>query len=175
MHRTWPHFFSESPRQPPIDVSSARYDWSPHSSMTSSSDRIRFATIRFSSSGGSHGRDAYFNAHALSDGTLRFICLSTLLLQPSLPNAILIDEPELGQRPYAIHQLASLIRRASQDCKVILSTQSVTLLNQFEPHDVVVVERDGAESTFRRHPLRKSTTWKTPLRAISETNVLFPT
>ncbi|MEZ4469638.1 MAG: AAA family ATPase [bacterium] len=45
------------------------------------------------------GSDGYFNAHALSDGTLRFICLATLLLQPDPPSVILIDEPELGLHP----------------------------------------------------------------------------
>ena len=40
--------------------------------------------------------DTYFNAYQLSDGTLRFICLATLLLQPNLPQTIIIDEPELG-------------------------------------------------------------------------------
>ncbi|HEY0097178.1 MAG TPA: AAA family ATPase [Archangium sp.] len=74
--------------------------------------------------------DAYFNAHALSDGTLRFICLATLLLQPNLPSLILIDEPELGLHPYAIQVLAGLVRSASQKTQVILSTQSVTVVNQ---------------------------------------------
>lgn len=59
------------------------------------------------------GSDAYFNAHALSDGTLRFICLATLLLQPELPSVILLDEPELGLHPLAITLLAELLQRAA--------------------------------------------------------------
>jgi predicted ATPase len=94
--------------------------------------------------------DAYFNAHALSDGTLRFICLATLLLQPNLPSLILIDEPELGLHPYAIQVLAGLVRSASEKTQVILSTQSVTLVNQFEPEDLVVVDRANGASVFRR-------------------------
>ncbi len=94
--------------------------------------------------------DAYFNAHALSDGTLRFICLATLLLQPTLPSLIIIDEPELGLHPYAIQLLASLVRSASQKAQVILSTQSVSLVNQFGPEDLVVVDRKDGESVFRR-------------------------
>jgi predicted ATPase len=94
--------------------------------------------------------DAYFNAHALSDGTLRFICLATLLLQPNLPSLILIDEPELGLHPYAIQVLAGLVRSASEKTQVILSTQSVSLVNQFAPEDLVVVDRNKGESVFRR-------------------------
>jgi len=95
------------------------------------------------------GADTYFNAHSLSDGTLRFICLATLLLQPQLPATVLLDEPELGLHPYAIHVLAGLLRAASQKTQVIVSTQSVTLVNQFEPADIVVVDRAGGASTFR--------------------------
>ncbi|HZI07942.1 MAG TPA: AAA family ATPase, partial [Archangium sp.] len=103
--------------------------------------------------------DAYFNAHALSDGTLRFICLATLLLQPNLPSLILIDEPELGLHPYAIQVLAGLVRSASEKTQVILSTQSVTLVNQFEPEDLVVVDRANGESLFRRLSSEDTQDW----------------
>lgn len=95
------------------------------------------------------GSDAYFNASALSDGTLRFICLATLLLQPDLPSTILLDEPELGLHPYAINVLAELLRGAATKTQVICSTQSVGLVNQFEPEDVIVVEREDQQSVFR--------------------------
>lgn len=94
--------------------------------------------------------DGYFNAHSLSDGTLRFICLATLLLQPNLPPLIIIDEPELGLHPFAITILASLLRKASIESQVIIATQSVTLLNQFEAEDIVVVERQDNQSVFKR-------------------------
>jgi predicted ATPase len=87
------------------------------------------------------GSDYLFGPHQLSDGTLRFVCLATLLLQPTLPTAVLIDEPELGLHPSALAVLAGLVRSASQRSQLILTTQSVTLLNEFEPEDVVVVER----------------------------------
>lgn len=98
------------------------------------------------------GSDEYFGANALSDGTLRFICLATLLLQPAhlLPTAILIDEPELGLHPFAIQQLAAMIRAAATRTQIIVSTQSVTLMNQFAPEDVIVVGRENGASTFRR-------------------------
>ena len=96
------------------------------------------------------GSDEYFNASALSDGTLRFICLATLLLQPSLPSAVLIDEPELGLHPAAITLLAELLRSTSKCSQVIVSTQSVTLVNQLAPEEVVVVEHKDDTSSFQR-------------------------
>ncbi|MDX1654556.1 MAG: AAA family ATPase [Candidatus Competibacteraceae bacterium] len=96
------------------------------------------------------GTDSYFDANDLSDGTLRFVCLTTLLLQPELPSLILLDEPELGLHPYAMHLLAGMIRSASAETQVIASTQSVTLANQFDWQDLVIVERQDNASVFRR-------------------------
>jgi predicted ATPase len=87
------------------------------------------------------GSDFPFQAYHLSDGTLRFICLATLLLQPQLPSTILIDEPELGLHPYAIAILASLMRSAAERTQIIVSTQSTSLVNQFEAEDLLIVER----------------------------------
>lgn len=96
--------------------------------------------------------DTPFIASQLSDGTLRFICLATLLLQPFslMPETILIDEPELGLHPYAISLLASLIKKASVRKQIIVSTQSVELLNEFEAKDVVVVNHQDNQSVFSR-------------------------
>lgn len=100
------------------------------------------------------GSDMPFFAHHLSDGTLRFIALTTVLLRPELPNnphTILIDEPELGLHPYAITLLAAMMRAASKSAQLVVSTQSVTLLDALaEPEEVIVVERAGGQSTFQR-------------------------
>jgi len=96
------------------------------------------------------GSDQIFGPNDFSDGTLRFICLATALLQPDPPPTIIIDEPELGLHPYAITLLASLMRVVSQRMQVIVSTQSVPLVNQFEPDDLIVVDRFDGQSTFRR-------------------------
>jgi predicted ATPase len=96
------------------------------------------------------GSDAYFNGYSLSDGTLRFICLSTLLLQPDPPSVIVIDEPELGLHPFAITQLADMFRSTSVFHQLIVSTQSVTLLNQLDPEDIVITELRNGETTFER-------------------------
>lgn len=94
--------------------------------------------------------DFPFRAAQMSDGTLRFVCLATLLLQPQPPTTILIDEPELGLHPYAIGVLASLLRSVSKERQIIVSTQSVPLINHMAPDDVIVVDHRGGESLFSR-------------------------
>ena len=88
----------------------------------------------------------------LSDGTLRYICLATLLLQPLQlqPDVLIIDEPELGLHPYAITMLAELVKKASANKQIILATQSVELLDHFEAEDVIVVDKSDDGSVFRR-------------------------
>ncbi len=96
------------------------------------------------------GVDTPFDVSQLSDGTLRFICLATLLLQPDPPRTIVLDEPELGLHPYAIQLLAGMMRSAASRTQVVAATQSVTLANQFGPEDLIVAEvRDNA-TEFRR-------------------------
>lgn len=96
------------------------------------------------------GSDKYFNATHLSDGTLRFMALTTLLLQPNLPKTIIIDEPELGLHPFAINKLAGLIKKAAAQSQVIISTQSVNLVDNFEPEDIITVDRKEHQSVFER-------------------------
>lgn len=96
------------------------------------------------------GKDTIFGPHQLSDGTLRMAALVTLLLQPQLPELIVVDEPELGLHPYALGVLASLLQSVSQKTQLLVSTQSAALLNYLEPQDVIVVEREKGQSVFRR-------------------------
>ena len=98
------------------------------------------------------GSDAYFDASSLSDGTLRFIVLATLLLQPTSlrPSVILLDEPELGLHPYAVTMLAALVKQASAETQVVFATQSTLLLDHFQPEDVLVADRvDGGTQLTR--------------------------
>ncbi len=107
------------------------------------------------------GSDYPFHPSQLSDGTIRFIALTTALLQPNPPATILIDEPELGLHPYALDVLANLILQAQDRTQIILSTQSAPLLNAFEPEHIVVIERDEGESVFRRLSKDELCDWMT--------------
>jgi predicted ATPase len=94
--------------------------------------------------------DILFNASHFSDGTLRFIALATLLMQPHMPETIIIDEPELGLHPVAINTLAGLIKKASAKSQIIISTQSVNLVGNFDPENIITVDRVDGQSVFNR-------------------------
>ena len=103
--------------------------------------------------------DGYRDAFSFSDGTIRFIALATLLIQDNPPATVIIDEPELGLHPRAINKFAGLIRRASTRSQIILATQSVELLNNFDADDVVVVDRKDNQTTFERLDKELLSTW----------------
>ena len=107
------------------------------------------------------GSDQVFGPHQLSDGTLRAICLVTLLLQPTdlMPTLIIVDEPELGLHPYALNVIASLFQKAATNSQVLISTQSSTFLDHFQPEDVVVVDRTDHGSMFSRPDPDKLDSW----------------
>ena len=95
------------------------------------------------------GLEEVLGANQLSDGTIRFICLVVLLLQPPelQPSAIILDEPELGLHPYAISVFSELVHRVSADKQLIISTQSAELLDNFDADDIIVagLTSDGSE------------------------------
>lgn len=119
------------------------------------------------------GSDVVFDASQASDGMLRTMALVTLLGQPEkdLPSILILDEPELGLHPYGVNVIGSMIKSASKYIQVIVATQSVTLLNQFTPEDVIVVERPmsslpgapqvraGRASTMHRLDAAPLATW----------------
>ncbi|HET6879146.1 MAG TPA: AAA family ATPase [Pirellulales bacterium] len=96
--------------------------------------------------------DYLFGPHQFSDGSLRFIALATLLNQPAelLPSVIVIDEPELGLHPAALSLLGGMLRSVSHRCQVVVATQSVALLDEFQPDEVIVAEMHRSESQFRQ-------------------------
>lgn len=107
--------------------------------------------------------DYVFGPEQLSDGSIRFIALATLFLQPPelLPNVIIIDEPELGLHPQAIDALASMIRLASRYSQIILATQSPRIVDNFEPENIIVAENDkvSGSSLFSRLDNEKLKDW----------------
>jgi len=107
-----------------------------------------------------NGFDQLFTAHNFSDGTLRMICLATLLLQPSPPATIIIDEPELGLHPFAITKLAGLLQSVPEGIQIIISTQSVKLVNEFNADDIIVVQRENDhETSFHRQSEESLADW----------------
>lgn len=105
------------------------------------------------------GSELYFDANDLSDGTIRFICLVTLLLQPTLPTSILLDEPELGLHPYALEVLASIFRVVSNKTQIIASTQSATFTDFFSSEDIIVCDTKEYATTFTRLDSQKYKDW----------------
>lgn len=97
-----------------------------------------------------YNSDMYLDAQSFSDGTIRFIALATVLLQPNLPATIIIDEPELGLHPSAINKLAALMKRTAKKTQLIVATQSVNLVDCFDAEDIVVVDRKDNQTEFKR-------------------------
>ena len=96
-----------------------------------------------------------YSSTDLSDGTIRFIALATLFLQPNLQDeplkTIIIDEPELGLHPSAIAKVAGMIKSASaKGCQIILATQSTDLISHFLPEDIITVDQINGASKFQR-------------------------
>lgn len=107
------------------------------------------------------GSDQVFGPHQFSDGTLRAICLTTLLLQPEdeLPKLIIVDEPELGLHPYALNIVAAMFGKASYHTQILISTQSSSFLDNFNPEDVIAVDREGKESQFKQLNTEELEAW----------------
>jgi len=122
--------------------------------------------------------DYHFGAHQISDGSLRFMCLTTLLLQPpdTLPSVIILDEPELGLHPSAIAILAGMAKTASRYCQIIMATQSPRLVDEFDSANIVIVERNPLENCSEYKVLNedKLTDWieRYSLSELWEKNVL---
>jgi len=117
-----------------------------------------------------------FGPHQISDGSLRFMALASLLLQPpkTLPSLIILDEPELGLHPSAISLFASMVNIASQNCQIIIATQSTSLIDEFEAKDIIVVERENNRSIFKKLNINEMNDWlqEYSLSEIWEKNII---
>lgn len=105
------------------------------------------------------GSDINMQAYHLSDGTLRFICLATALLQPDPPGLLLIDEPELGLHPEALTVLAELINLSKEHTQILASTQSPAFADLFQPEDIITVKRQDGATVFERLDANALAAW----------------
>ncbi|NJR66007.1 MAG: AAA family ATPase [Leptolyngbyaceae cyanobacterium CRU_2_3] len=99
-------------------------------------------------------------ATRLSDGTLRYLCLLTILCHPTPPPLICLEEPELGLHPDVIPTIAELLIEASQRTQLIVTTHSDALISALSevPETVLVCERTETGShldRLEREPLRE--------------------
>lgn len=88
----------------------------------------------------------------LSDGTIRFVAILALLLSPSPPPIVCIEEPELGLHPDAVALVADLLVEASSRMQLLVTTHSDALVSALSdtPDAVVACERPGAGTVLRR-------------------------
>lgn len=95
--------------------------------------------------------EVIYGPNDLSDGTMRFIALTVLFMQPELPKVIVIDEPELGLHPVAIEKLSGLIKTAAnRGTQVIAATQNAELISNFQPSDILTVDQRDGQSQIHR-------------------------
>jgi len=101
------------------------------------------------------------SAYRLSDGTLRWLALLTILLNPTPGPVTCIDEPELGLHPDAIHILADLLVEASTRTQLIVTTHSDALLDAFTdtPEVVCVCEKVEGSTVIQRLDKGRLKTW----------------
>ena len=99
-----------------------------------------------------HEGDVPVSAMRLSDGTLRYLCLLAILLDPSPPPLICIEEPELGLHPDILPGLADLLRDASERCQLVVTTHSDTLIDALTDtaESVVVCEKHKGQTELKR-------------------------
>jgi len=111
----------------------------------------------------SMGSDYLFGPDQISDGSLRFMALTALLLQPPvlLPKFIVIDEPELGLHPAAIAHLSAMVKMVSMNAQILVATQSTRLVDEFSPDNLVIVELDPKNrfSIFKKLAAKELDEW----------------
>ena len=87
--------------------------------------------------------------HELSEGTLRFLWLVTLLQSPGLTEITLIDEPEVSLHPDMLRLLVDLLREASQRTQLIVATQSERLVRFLTPEEVLICDTEEGTTCMK--------------------------
>ena len=96
--------------------------------------------------------ERYIPASRLSDGTLRYMALAAILLDPEPPPLVVIEEPELGLHPDVVLGIGEMLVKASKRTQLVVTTHSRVLINALEDDvsSVVVCEKYDGESRFER-------------------------
>lgn len=102
-------------------------------------------------------------ATRLSDGTLRWLSLLAILLNPEAPSLVCIEEPEMGLHPDLLPPLAQLLREASERMQLIVTTHSDVLVDALSetPESVIVCEKHEGSTTLQRLEKSKLSEWLT--------------
>ncbi len=100
-------------------------------------------------------------ASRLSDGTLRWLSLLAILLNPAPPPVVCIEEPELGLHPDMIGPLADLLRSASEKMQLFVTTHSADLIDALSdtPEAVIVCDKVNGETRLRRLEKKELSSW----------------
>ena len=106
-------------------------------------------------------KDRSIPGSRLSDGMLRWLALLSVLVHPTPPPFVCIEEPELGLHPDMIPALAQLLKEASTRTQLMVTTHSVALVEEFSerPESVVVCEKDSGSTSVRRLDSHKLAGW----------------
>ena len=91
-------------------------------------------------------------ATRISDGTLRFLCLASILCHPSPKPLICIEEPEIGLHPDILPTVAEMLIEASERTQIIVTTHSDILVDALShvPEAVLVCEKESNSTSVRR-------------------------
>ena len=105
--------------------------------------------------------DYTISATRLSDGTLRYLCLLAILLDPEPPRFIAIEEPERGMHPDLIPKIADLLVDASTRTQLVVTTHSEILVDALHdrPEAIVVCEKHEGQTTMQRLNREKLSIW----------------
>lgn len=106
-------------------------------------------------------KDNMIPASRLSDGTLHWLALLAVLLNPARQTLVCFEEPEIGLHPDMIPMLAHLLRQAATRMQVVVTTHSEQLVDQFTgtPEDVIVCEKPNGATTMHRLSSERLSNW----------------
>ena len=89
-----------------------------------------------------------FYPNQLSEGTLRFLWLLTLLFTAPRASLLLIDEPETSLHPELLRILAALLQEAALETQIVVATHSSDLISWLQPEEVLIADKEDGQTRF---------------------------